>query len=139
MLEIKPVQTKDKQEKLAKLCDIEFLPDALAYAAYDGIFLGLCQFKFGEDAGTVFNLTNASGVNDTEALIIMGRAALNFLDTHGIHKAEYVGKAEPSLLLASGFVPINGKFVADMTKLFGGCGSGEAASVQSAKCKVQSE
>ena len=35
MLRIHAIQTKDVQKQVCELCSVEFMPDALAYAAYD--------------------------------------------------------------------------------------------------------
>ncbi len=93
MLEIKPIQDKSAQKALCELCGAVYRPDALAYSAYDnGAPVGISQFRIIEDAGHLYDLCNTVGVDDLEALIIMGRATLNFIDLCGIHHAYFEGK-----------------------------------------------
>ena len=44
MLRIHAIQTKEVQKQVCELCSVEFIPDALAYAAYA---LLPSRFKFG--------------------------------------------------------------------------------------------
>ena len=90
MLEIKPIQDKNAQKALCELCGAVYNPSALAYSAYDnGAPVGICQFRIIEEHGYMYDLCNTVGVDDLEALIIMGRAALNFIDLCGIHTAYF--------------------------------------------------
>jgi hypothetical protein len=81
MLEVKPIQSKEEQKRLCGLCSIEYNADALAYSAYEGdTFLGITQFSIHDKKGQIYNITPVSGTDDIEALFIMGRAAMNFID-----------------------------------------------------------
>ncbi len=92
MLEIKPIQDKAAQKALCELCGALYRPEALAYSAYDnGAPVGISQFRIIEDAGHLYDLCNVIGVDDLEALIIMGRATLNFIDLCEIHEAYFEG------------------------------------------------
>ena len=85
MLEIKPIQTKEEQKEICELCGIEFDSDCLAYSAIEnGKLLGVSQFRIFGKYAVIYNLVNAINVDDLEALIIMGKAALNFIDSCGI-------------------------------------------------------
>ena len=83
MLEIKPVQTKEEQKKICGACGVAFDPDCFAYSAFeDGEkLLGVSQFRIFGDCGIIYDLSNAAGTDDLEALIIMGKTALNFIDS----------------------------------------------------------
>lgn len=81
MLEVKPIQSKEKQEYYCDICGIEYDIDTLAYAACeDGVFIGMVQFAIRSKAGIIYNITLKPDINNTEALLIMGRAAMNFID-----------------------------------------------------------
>jgi len=81
MLEIKPVQTKEEQEKICGLCGVDFDVNCLAYAARENNkLLGVSQFRILGEYSVIYDLANAAGADDLEALIIMGKAALNFID-----------------------------------------------------------
>ncbi len=88
MLEIKPVQEKKEQERIALLCDIPYRPDDFMYVAYvDGEIVGASQFGYEEKKAFIHDLTHAVGKNDEDALFIMGRQTVNFIDLSGTHEA----------------------------------------------------
>lgn len=108
MLEILPIQTKEEQERLMALCSIPYDPEALAYAAYDnGVLVGGAQFRLKGRCCYVTDIRNADGVDDAEALFIMGRGLLNFVDLCGIHDAFVADpdKIDAALLARIGFFP----------------------------------
>ncbi len=118
MLEIKPIADKTAQKALCELCGIPYRAAALAYSAYDnGAPVGICQFRIIEDAGHLYDLCNTAGVQDMEALIIMGRAALNFIDLCGVHKA-YFESEKDEAAKAVGFRERDGKRFIDLTGMF---------------------
>ena len=88
MLEIKPIQTKEEQKEICELCGVEFDSDCLAYGAkeieHGEKLLGVSQFRIFGDCGVIYDLANAAGVDDLEALIITGKATLNFIDLCGV-------------------------------------------------------
>jgi len=85
MLEVKPIQTKERQKEICELCEIEFNPDCLAYGAEEnGKLLGVSQFRIFGGYAVIYDLANAAGVDDLEALIIIEKAVLNFIDLCGI-------------------------------------------------------
>jgi len=85
MLEIKPIQTKEEQKEICELCGIEFDLDCLAYGAEENNkLLGVSQFRILGEYAIIYNLINTPGNDDLEALIIMGKATLNFIDLCGI-------------------------------------------------------
>jgi len=85
MLEIKPIQTKEEQKEICELCGVEFDPDCLAYGAKEnGKLLGVSQFRILGKYAVIYDLSNALNVDDVEALIIMGKGTLNFIDLCGV-------------------------------------------------------
>ena len=106
MLKILPIETKDEQARIMGLCSIPYNVNALAYAAYDeGVLVGGAQFLLKGSTCQLTDIRNADGVDDAEALFIMGRGLLNFVDLCGIHDA-YVPnpeKIDDALLARIGF------------------------------------
>ena len=105
MLEIKPIQNKDEQEAACARCGVAYHPDMMAYSAKDdGNFIGVAQFTIIEGAGYIQSITLTEGTDDFEALFLMGRAMLNFIDLCGIHQAFCADDAaEPRILTAIGY------------------------------------
>ena len=125
MLEIKPIQNKEDQATACARCGVPYDPDCMAYAAtLDGEFLGVAQFTIEEGHGHVKNVTLLPGVEDFEAVFLMGRAMLNFIDLCGVHTATCAPDATSEIYIkAIGFKPAeDGLLWADMTHMFGGCG-----------------
>lgn len=124
MLEIKPIQNKKDQESACARCAVPYDPDCMAYAAtLDGEFLGVAQFTIEKGHGHVRNVTLLPGVEDFEAVFLMGRAMLNFIDLCGVHTATCAeDAASETHIKAIGFKKNgDGVYWADMTHMFGGC------------------
>ena len=121
MLEVLPIQDKMLQESLCIRCGISYDVDLMAYAAYvDGEPVGVCQFTMKADGGRLVSLANINGVTDTQALFVMGRAMLNFVDLCGVHSAKCESKdIDETLLRAIGFTKApDGIFVIDLAHFF---------------------
>ena len=116
MLKVLPIQSKEEQKILCDRCGISFDPDLLAYAAsVDGELVGICQFKLNAEGGFIYDIAKlkdrgeavdkaARDASDFEALFVMGRGALNFIDLCGVHRAFYVGEVlDEGLIKAIGF------------------------------------
>ena len=94
MLRIIPVQTKSDQKTLMEACGIPYRAECLAYAAYEeGVLIGGAQFYFEGGACHITDIRCPDGIDDEEALFIMGRGLLNFVDMSGIHDA-YIDEPE---------------------------------------------
>lgn len=124
MLTIKPIEKKEEQEKACALCGVPYDADCMAYSCDDdGRFIGMAQFNIDSGAGVLCNLVTLPDVDDFEALFLMGRAVLNFVDLCGIHRAVGSDRTAPERVMkAVGFVrQPDGTWAADMTHMFGGC------------------
>ena len=100
MLEIYPIEDKKNQELTCKICHLEYDPDCMCYAAYvDEVLAGACQFTINGHSGYITGIKESGDTKDSDALFIMGRAALNFIDLCGVHVAYYVGDVEDEALL----------------------------------------
>ena len=108
MLEILAVQTKDEQKRLCEECGVVYKPEAFSYAAFvDGVLVGVSQFAIKGKNGYLFDLKGAPGTDDADALFIMGRGLLNFLDLAGVHDVWIAKNAEIERPLSArvGFFP----------------------------------
>ncbi len=117
---IRPIQTKEEQELTCNKCSCEYDADMLAYSAKteDGKIIGICQFIIKEENGYLKEIAASHEIDDYEALFIMGRATLNFLDLCGAKTAYYLGKELP-IVRALGFKPDeNGKLALDLNGFF---------------------
>ena len=108
MLKVLPIQTKLEQEEICKKCGVIFNPDLLAYVAtVDGELRGVSQFKLTAKGGIVYDISPALNTYDFEALFVLGRGTLNFIDLCGVHYAFYNGEIADEqherLLKAVGF------------------------------------
>lgn len=125
MLEIKPIQSKEEQQAYCAQCGVAYDAECMAYSAKDnGKFIGVAQFTMLEGAGYIKSISLIKDLDDFEALFLMGRAMLNFIDLCGIHQA-YCAEdaADARIITAIGFRRNGeGKLWADMTHMFGGCG-----------------
>ena len=123
MLEIKPIEDKALQEQLCNEAGAKYLPDALAYAAYVNTFaVGLCQFGLKENTGYIYNLTPIGKCpEDTEALFIMGRAVMSFMESCGAEYAdmEDTDATEERIKFVIGFKRNDeGKFIIPIKGMF---------------------
>ena len=85
MLIIKPIQDKKYQEEVCKLCGFNFDPTLFAYSEKenDKLIAG-CQFDILGKDSLISDFGMVIGENeDLEALIILGRSVMNFLELSG--------------------------------------------------------
>ncbi len=125
MFKISPIQDKDLQKEYAAACGAPFYPDSLAYAMInqdDGSLMGMSQFDILGESGYIKTLREREGYTDFEAMFILARATMNFIDLCGSHTAiADESTANERLLLAAGFKKtLDGKYLADMTNMFTG-------------------
>ena len=121
MLKVLPIQSKLKQEEICIKCGITYNPDALAYeATVDDRLAGICQFKVTAESGLIYDLVPAPDFDNFEAMFVMGRGTLNFIDLCGVHHATFVGEVkDPALIRAVGFKEDNdGKFTINLEGFF---------------------
>lgn len=119
MFQVLPIQTKEEQEELAKLCKIPFRTELLAYKALnEGVFKGMCQFTLNGQGGRIVDFGYVE--YDFEPLFVMGRAALNFIDLCGVHKAFFDSDLDnETLIKAIGFRRnAEGRWEMDLTDFF---------------------
>lgn len=131
MFKISAIQDKQLQKKYAEACGAEFCPDLFAYSMINqdnGELMGMAQFDISSDCGYIKTLRAKTGYSDFEAMFILGRSTMNFIDMCGNHfcKAD-VNAGEERLLRAIGFkLGEDGEYFADMTHMFDGSCDGHA-------------
>ena len=124
MLKVLPIQSKISQEDICLRCGVTYDPDLLAYSAtVDDELRGVCQFKLSDKGGLIYDLAPVKDVFDFEALFVLGRGTLNFIDLCGVHHASFLGKIENEqierLVKAVGFKKTeNGTFEVNLEGFF---------------------
>lgn len=127
MFKITPVQSKEEQIKLCHLCGANYRDGAFTYVMFDidtGDIMGMSQFDVAE-TGYIYDLREPEGHNDFEAMFILGRQTMNFIDTCGAHTC-YADKnaGNERLLRAIGFKENGERLFCDMAGMFDGHCSG---------------
>ena len=125
MFKISPIQSPELQKECAKACGTEYREGAFAYAMNDSetsAIMGFSQFEITENGGYLFDLRPAVGYDDYEAMFILGRATMNFIDLCGSHTMRASENSGDTVLLrAIGLrVTDNGDYFCDMTGFFDG-------------------
>ncbi len=121
MLEVLPIQSKEEQKALCALCNVPFDADLMAYQALvDGTLKGVCQFTMKPDGGRITHMGHATSGYEFEPMFVMGRAALNFIDLCGVHKAFWEADYDNDILVrAIGFRKNDeGRYEMDLTDFF---------------------
>lgn len=121
MLIVKPIEDKETQKKICEECCAEYDAELLACAAHvDGKLVGVCQFEFSQGKAIIHDIREKPGIDDFEAMYIMTRGALNFIDLCGYHRACCTADAASVVLLrAAGFKETEKNFFEiDLTDAF---------------------
>jgi hypothetical protein len=131
MFKISPIQDKNLQRKYAEACGAQCHEELFAYSMIDqesGELMGFSEFDISETCGYIKNLRPRIGYSDFEAMFILGRATMNFIDLCGNHTCKAArDAAEERLIKAIGFkLDENGEYFADMTNMFSGHCDGKA-------------
>lgn len=126
MFKITPIQDKARQKEICTSFGVEFRPEAFAYIMFDidsGEPMGMSQFEIGE-SGYIYDIKEAPTHNDFEAMFILARQTMNFIDLCGAHTCcAYKTTAPEKLLKSIGFKEKDGEYFCDMTGMFdGNCG-----------------
>ena len=129
MFKITPIQDKTRQNEICEIFGVEFRPDAFGYIMFDidtEELMGFSQFEVGE-VGYIYDLLPAKGTNDFEAMFILGRQTMNFIDICGNHSCKASkNSGDARLLRAIGFKEQGEELFCDMTGMFDGHCSGHA-------------
>jgi len=124
MLTVLPIQSKIEQEATCARCGIPYRIECMAYAAeVDDQLVGICQFYLNSDGGHITDFAEfvpEGAQPDNEALFIMARGCLNFIDLCGVHTAYFEAEfANTDLVHAIGFRKNNeNRWVMDLEGFF---------------------
>ena len=121
MLEVLPIQSKEEQAAICARCDVPFRTKLLAYKALvDGELYGVCQFTMNAEGGVIVDFASVPEKYEFEPMFVMGRAALNFIDLCGVHRAFFDAPCENEILIkAIGFSRnADGRYEMDLTNFF---------------------
>jgi hypothetical protein len=121
MLKVLPIQDKEEQAKLCALCNIPYRVEMLAYKALvEEELRGICQFTMNAQGGKIVDFAHAPDAYEFEPMFVMGRAALNFIDLCGIHRAYFDAEYDnETLIKAIGFSKnSDGRYEVDLTDFF---------------------
>ncbi|MBQ2877100.1 MAG: hypothetical protein IJE25_08830 [Clostridia bacterium] len=130
MFKITPIQTKSRQRDICELFGTEYRPEAFAYILFDhdtGDVMGMSQFEILGEEGYIYDLREAPDSKDNEAMFILGRQTMNFIDLCGAHACRApIGVGDERLMSAIGFKLLEGEYFSDMTGMFDGKCDGHA-------------
>lgn len=120
MFKITPIQDFTEQENIAKACTSRARLGFFAYKMVDaesGELMGFSQFEILDGYAFISDIKPAKEFNDFEAMFILAKSTMNFIDLCGTHicKADE-HTAEEKLLLSAGFK----NYMCDMTGMFDG-------------------
>ena len=125
MFKISPIQSPEEQALVASACGSEYKAGAFGYEMRDsesGALMGFSQFEINADGGILLDLRPVRDLDDYEAMFILGRATMNFIDLCGAHTlSASASAADITLLRAIGLRPTEeGHYFCDMTGFFDG-------------------
>ena len=121
MLEVLPIQDKQEQEALCARCNVPYRAEMLAYQALvEKELRGICQFTMNADGGKIVDFAHVPELYEFEPMFVMGRAALNFIDLCGVHRAYFDAEYDNEpLIKAIGFSKnAEGRYEMDLTDFF---------------------
>ena len=124
MFKITPVNDDAEMRELTSVASIPYFEGAFYYKMFDmesGELMGFSVFEIHKDFGEILALYEAEGRDDFEAMFILGRQTLNFIDLCGMHcvRAD-TSYASERLLLAIGFKKKEDSFAINLEGMFDG-------------------
>lgn len=126
MFKITPIQDKIEQKEICDLLGVVFREEAFAYKMFDidtDEIMGMSQFEI-DEVGYIYDIKEAPGRDDFEAMFILARQTMNFIDLCGAHFCyANTDAGNERLLKAVGFKPDGNRLSCNMSGMFdGNCG-----------------
>lgn len=87
MFKITPIQDNELAKAYLKACNAHTKELCFVYAMTDcdtGSLMGVAQFELNGECGYIFDLKEPEGANDFEAMFILGRQTMNFINSCGL-------------------------------------------------------
>ncbi|MBE6537346.1 MAG: hypothetical protein E7673_05265 [Ruminococcaceae bacterium] len=124
MFKITPVQLDADATELMSACSAEIKEGCFIYAMTDcesGRIMGISQFEIKEGYGYIYDIKEAFGGNDFEAMFILARQTMNFINLCGIDicRAD-LNAGDKSLIKAVGFKEGDEYFECSLIGMFDG-------------------
>lgn len=125
MFKITPINDKSLHKACAEAVGAEYLDGYFAYTMNDfetGELMGFSQFEINAGGGYIADIKEAPSHSDFEAMFILGRQTMNFINKCGaeIIRAKFSSENE-RLLLAIGFKKNEmGEYICNTNGMFDG-------------------
>ncbi len=109
MLRARALRDVEEQKSCCKACGMEHNPDMLYFAIFENETdcLGTMEFRFTKEGARITNVMPKIDTYDDEAMFILGKATLNFIDLVGPKYVEYAAQDQKLCRLLE-FFPKNG-------------------------------
>ena len=125
MFKIFPLCDETLQEKYLSICNVKRRPNAFIYAMCDiesEEVMAISQFEIFKDHGYIYDIKARESLDDFEAMFILGRQTMNFIDLCGAHSVQASAETtDDTLLRAIGFKKQDsGEYFCDMDGMFDG-------------------
>ena len=94
MLTARAITDINEQKSCCEVCGMTHDADLLYYAIFenDSDCLGTCAFRFCKDKAVIVDIEPKCNTYDKEAMFILGKATLNFIDLVNFKAVEYTAK-----------------------------------------------
>lgn len=124
MFKITPVQDACLAKVYLDSCSAIYKEGSFVYAMTDcdnGNIMGIAQFELNEECGYIFDLKEANGLSDFEAMFILGRQTMNFINACGLDICRAsLDSGDESLIKAIGFKKCDGFYECNTEGMFDG-------------------
>lgn len=109
MLRARALRDINEQKACCEVCGMTHNPDMLYFAIFENETdcLGTMEFRFTKEGAKLTDVKPKIGTYDDEAMFILGKATLNFIDLVGPKYVEYAADDEKLCGLLE-FFPKNG-------------------------------
>lgn len=125
MFKITPISDPIIQKQCAEACNTRMIPGFFAYSMTDvetGRMMGFSQFEITDEGGYLCDIRECGDKDDFEAMFILARQTMNFIDLCGAHHIIAPSSAaDERLLRAAGFKKTDeNTYSCDTTGMFDG-------------------
>ena len=119
MLRARALRDIEEQKSCCSVCGMVHNPDMLYFAIFENetACLGTLEFRFTKEGAVFTDVKPKVGTYDDEAMFILGKATLNFIDLVGPKYVEYAAGDEKLCRLLE-FYPKNGVMQVNLNGYF---------------------
>ena len=124
MFKITPVQLSADAKDFMSSCSAAVRDGCFIYSMTDcesGEIMGISQFEISDGFGYIYDIKEAFGQNDFEAMFILARQTMNFINQCGVEicRAD-LSAGDKSLIKAVGFIEKDEYYECSMQGMFDG-------------------